>query len=64
MPYPRRSKKSITYHGRTGKPIIHQTKRGSLYIMVRAKDGGTKRLYDGSKYQENGKVTRLDLRRM
>jgi len=61
MPYPRKSKKNITYHGRSGRPIIHQAKSGRLYIMVRAKGGGTKRLYCGSKYNENGKVVRLDL---
>lgn len=64
MPYPRRSKKSITYHGRKGIPIIHQAQSGRLYIMVRAKGGGVKRLYSGSKYQENGKVVRLDLKSM
>lgn len=61
MSYPRRSKKSITYHGRSGRPIIHQAQSSRLYIMVRAKGGGVKRLYCGSKYQENGKVVRLDL---
>lgn len=64
MAYPRRSKKSITYHGRSGRPIIHQTEGGRLYIMVRAKGGGVKRLYDGSKYQENGAVKRLNLKSM
>ena len=41
----KRSKKLYTYHGRTGHPQIHQTKTGKEYIMVRAKGGGTKRLY-------------------
>ena len=56
-----RSRKNITYHGRTGFPIIHTTKGGRKYIMVRAKGGGVKRLYSGSKYQENGKIKRLVL---
>ena len=41
----RRSSKVYTYHGRTGHPIVHQTKTGKEYIMVRAEGGGTKRLY-------------------
>jgi len=61
MSYPRRSKKRITYHGRSGYPIIHQADSGKLYIMVRAKGGGVKRLYHGSKYQVNGKVEKLNL---
>jgi len=56
-----RSKKAITYHGRSGRPIVHQNERGRKFIMVRAKGGGTKRLYEGSKYRENGKVKQLDL---
>ena len=56
-----RSKKEITYHGRTGKPEIHKSKGGKKYIMVRAKGGGAKRLYHGSKYTENGKVKRLKI---
>jgi len=56
-----RSRKKITYHGRTGFPIIHMTKGGRKYIMVRAKGGGTRRLYEGSKYQENGAIKRLVL---
>ena len=51
----------ITYHGRSGYPIIHKTASDRKYIMVRAKDGGVKRLYEGSKYAENGKVKRLKL---
>lgn len=61
MAYPRRAKKAITYHGRTGRPIIHQADSGKLYIMVRATDGGVKRLYHGSKYQVDNEVKRLDL---
>ncbi len=56
-----RSRKKITYHGRTGFPIIHTTKGGRKYIMVRAKGGGVQRLYEGSKYQENGRMKRLVL---
>ena len=56
-----RAKKSITYHGRKGKPVIHTAEDGRRYIMVRKKGGGTKRLYEGSKYKENGKSKRLTL---
>ena len=55
------SKKTIKYHGREGKPIIHIDKGGRKFIMVRAKGGGTRRLYEGSKYQENGTIKRLKL---
>ena len=41
----KRSKKKMTYHGRTGRPVIHKTKTKKRYIMVRKKGGGTKRLY-------------------
>ena len=58
----KRTKKKITYHGRSGYPVIHTTKTGRRYIMVRAKGGGAKRLYEGSLYTENGnKVKRLSL---
>lgn len=43
--YPHRSKKTMTYHGRSGHPIIHKGEKGGEYIMVRQKGGGTKRLY-------------------
>ena len=43
--YPYKSKKKMTYHGRTGYPIIHATKTGREYIMVRKRGGGVKRLY-------------------
>lgn len=44
--YPYRSRKKMTYHGRTGYPMIHITRTsGRKYIMVRKKGGGTKRLY-------------------
>lgn len=56
-----RAKKSITYHGRRGKPLVHITGSGRKYIMVRAKGGGTKRLYEGSRYRENGKTKILKL---
>jgi len=56
-----RSRKSITYHGRTGHPVVHTADNGKKYIMVRKKGGGTKRLYDGSKYREDGHIRRLSL---
>ncbi len=56
-----RARKKITYHGRTGFPVIHTTRGGRKFIMVRAKGGGVRRLYEGSKYQENGKVKLLVL---
>jgi len=56
-----RSKQVITYHGRSGRPVVHEDKSGRKFIMVRAKSGGVKRLYEGSKYRENGKVRRLQL---
>ncbi len=40
-----RSKKELTYHGRSGHPIIHETENGKEYIMTRAKGSGTKKLY-------------------
>lgn len=40
-----RSKRKLTYHGRSGYPVVHETKTGRDYIMVRKRDGGTKRLY-------------------
>jgi len=47
-----RARKSITYHGRTGRPYVHEDgKTGCLYIMVRKSDGGTKRLYEGQQYE-------------
>lgn len=55
------SKNVITYHGRSGKPFIHIAKNGRKYIMVRAKGGGVKRLYEGSSYW--GK-NRKDIRRL
>jgi len=60
--YPRRSEKTITYHGRSGRPIIHQADSGRLYIMVRKKGGGVKRLYEGSRYRENGTTKVLSLK--
>ncbi len=41
----KRSEKKMTYHGRSGHPIMHETKTGRKYIMVRKKGGGVKRLY-------------------
>jgi len=40
-----RSKKALTYHGRTGHPILHETDTGKEFIMVRATGGGTKKLF-------------------
>jgi len=59
----KRSKKTIDYHGRKGKPVVHTTKNGSRkYIMVRKKNGGVKRLYQGSKYQTGeNKIVRLKI---
>lgn len=57
----RRTKKTISYHGRVGHPEIHHSKSGKKYIMVRAVGGGTKRLYEGSKYMSHGKIKRLRL---
>ena len=42
----------ITYHGRTGRPLVHYAPKGRAYIMVRKEGGGTKRLYEGSEYWE------------
>lgn len=61
MSYPKLAKDSISYHGRKGRPVIHKAKSGRLYIMVRAKGGGTKRLYDGSKYTDDGRTKILRL---
>jgi len=41
----RRSKKKMTYHGRSGYPMIHKTEKNKKYIMVRKHNGGVKRLY-------------------
>ena len=47
----KRTRHTITYHGRSGHPVIHTTKFGREYIMVRDPGGrGVKRLYAGSKY--------------
>ena len=53
--------KTITYHGRKGKPVIHTNEKGRKYIMVRKTGGGVKRLYEGSKYKENKTFKRLKL---
>jgi hypothetical protein len=46
MKYPHHSKKTLTYHGRAGHPLIHKDKKtGKTFIMVRKKGGGTRRLY-------------------
>ena len=56
-----RTKKTITYHGRKGKPVVHTSETGKKYIMVRKKSGGVKRLYVGSKYKTNKKTKILKL---
>lgn len=62
MSYPRRSKEIIKYHGREGKPLIHQAKSGRLFIMVRHPSGkGVRRLYQGSHYTDDGKTKVLRL---
>ena len=60
----KRLKRTIKYHGRAGKPMVHTTATGRKYIMVRAKGGGVKRLYEGSLYTEGrgGKKIKLRLR--
>jgi hypothetical protein len=58
----KRSKKSIDYHGRKGKPVVHASKDGRKFIMVRKKGGGVKRLYQESKYRTGkGKERRLKI---
>lgn len=49
----KRNKNIIQYHGRSGKPKIHKSKTGKIYIMVRRVGGGVKRLYAGSNYKED-----------
>jgi len=49
-----RTKKRICYHGRCGHPVVHHTKIGGAYILVRKKGGGVKRLYAGSYYYTGG----------
>lgn len=58
----RRTKNAITYHGRTGHPFIHTSNTGKKFVMVRKKGGGTRRMYKGSIYKENGKSRRLVLK--
>jgi len=51
MKYPKRSKRKMSYHGRAGKPLIHETKSGRTFVMVRHPSGrGVKRLYNYQKY--------------
>jgi len=58
----KRSNKSIDYHGRKGKPMIHAASNGKKFIMVRKKGGGVKRLYQGSKYRTGkNKMVRLKI---
>ena len=56
-----RTKHSITYHGRIGRPVVHTAKSGKRYIMVRRSEGGTKRLYEGSMYWTGKNWRRLRL---
>ena len=56
-----KSKNMIIYHGRGGRPITHRSQTGKKYIRVRKKGGGTKRLYEGSKYKANGIIKALKL---
>jgi len=58
----KRSKKTINYHGRKGKPMIHVASNGKKFIMVRKKGGGVKRLYQGAKYRTGkNKMVRLKI---
>ena len=41
----KRSKLKLTYHGRSGRPVLHKTEANKTYIMVRKRGGGVKRLY-------------------
>ena len=56
-----RTKHSITYHSRTDHPVVHTAKTGRRYIMVRRSGGGTKRLYEGSRYWTGKEWRRLRL---
>lgn len=59
----RKARRNIRYHGREGRPMIHEDGQGRQYIMVRKKGGGTKRLYEGSLYsEEKGDKSRKRLR--
>ena len=40
-----RSIKEMCYHDRCGHFVLHITKTGKRYVMVRKSGGGTKRLY-------------------
>ncbi len=56
----KRTRHTVRYHNRPGRPQIHTAKSGRRYIMVRAEGGGTKRLYEGSKYwshKDGGKTS-------
>ena len=48
----KRATVTVKYHGRAGKPLVHTTRTGRQYIMVRAPGGGVKRLYSGTRYYE------------
>lgn len=46
------------WHGRVGHPVIHKDKLGRTYVMVRAKGGGTRRLYNYRKYLRKKRAKR------
>lgn len=51
-----RTKKVICYHDRCGHPVSHETKTGRKYIRVRKKGGGTKRMYEGTRFWSHTKA--------
>jgi len=55
----KRSRRKMTYHGRSGYPVIHTTKTGREFIMVRKSGGGVKRLY-----LVNGKVPKKHMKKI
>ena len=57
-----RTRRTVQYHGRKGRPVVHKDKSGDKYIMVRhPSEKGVKRLYSGSKYKVDGETKRLKL---
>jgi hypothetical protein len=62
MKYPRRGKK-VTYHGRSGRPLLHKDTAGKIYIMTRKKGGGTKRVYVDTTKPNYGLAKRKPKRR-
>jgi len=45
-----RNKKRVCYHGRCEHLLVHYSKSGKKYVLVRKKGGDTRRLYNGSYY--------------